>query len=67
MSDVRSKSMANEKSMMSNRLHTYHIASMEHLRSLLVAAALTLCGSTALAGVKVTGSVYGGGNQANVH
>ena len=58
--------MANEKSMMSNRLHTYHIASMEHLRSLLVAAALTLCGSTALAGVKVTGSVYGGGNQANV-
>ena len=58
--------MANEKSMMSNRLHTYHIAGMEHLRSLLVAAALTLCGSTALAGVKVTGSVYGGGNQANV-
>ena len=52
--------------MKSTRLHTYHIVGMKHLRSVLVAAALALCGGAALAGVKITGSVYGGGNQANV-
>ena len=53
--------------MMSKKLHnTYHISGMKHLRFVLVAAALTLCGGVALAGVKINGSVYGGGNRANV-
>ena len=36
------------------------------LRTMFVAAVLLFCGSAAKAGVKITGSVYGGGNQANV-
>ena len=44
----------------------YYIVGRKILCTLLVGALLLLCGSTARAGVKVTGSVYGGGKSADV-
>ena len=50
-----------------NDIHYIYIKSGRRvLRTMFVAAVLLLCGSAASAGVRITGSVYGGGNQANV-